>query len=160
MINYRKINKDESNELSEYHRMRHALWPAHEENDLREEMLKILKGNTFYKNELSWSTFVAEGEKGKLCGFIEITLYPKLDFAASMPIGFIEGWYVDEDIRMTGVGRKLVDEAIKRIAAQGCWEIASDVEEHNLISQEAHLRLGFQEAKREDNCIFYKKAIK
>jgi aminoglycoside 6'-N-acetyltransferase I len=159
MMNYRKINKDEDHELSEYHRMRHHLWPDHEENDLREEMMKILNGNTFYKNELSWTIFVAEREHGKFGGFIEITIYTKLDFVDSKPVGYIEGWYVDEDLRMSGVGSKLVDIAIKWTASQGCAEIASDVEEHNLISQEAHLKLGFKEAKKEEHCIFYKKTI-
>lgn len=41
----------------------------------------------------------------------------------------------------------------------GCTEIASDVEEDNLVSQRAHLNLGFQAVKEEDDCIFYKKVI-
>lgn len=160
MIRYRKIEKDNEIEVLEYHRMRFTLWPHHEENELYEEMGKILIGNTFYKNELSWTTFVAVREDGRLGGFIEITLYPKLDFSDSKPIGFIEGWYVDEDIRKMGVGRKLVNTAIKWIISQGCTEIASDVEVGNLISQEAHLCLGFKEVKIENECIFYKKSVK
>lgn len=159
MIYYRKINKDNIKELSEYHRMRHTLWPAHEINDLYDEMLKILSERTFYKNELSWTTFVAVREKGDLCGFIEITLYPELDFTTSKPVGFIEGWYVDEDLRKSGIGRGLVDAAIDFIRSQGCTEIASDVESDNLVSQAAHLRLGFKEAKRDVECVFYKKSI-
>ena len=159
MINYRKINNDDNKEISEYHRMRHTLWPKHEEHELYEEMLKILKGKTFYRNELSWTIFVALRENGKLGGFIEITLYPELDFTNSKPVGFIEGWYVDEDLRKIGVGRELANTAIKWVMAQGCTEIASDVEEDNLISQMAHIRLDFIETKKENGCIFFKKSV-
>lgn len=107
MINYRMINKADIKEISEYHRMRYILWPKHEEHELYEEMLKILNGRIFYRNELSWTIFVAARESGELGGFIEITLYPELDFTNSKPVGFIEGWYVDEDLRRTGVGREV-----------------------------------------------------
>jgi len=158
-MNYRELKKDSSGEIAEYHRMRFVLWSYHEEKELYNEMLKILDGKTFYKNELSWTTFVAERENGDLGGFIEITLYPELDFSDSKPIGFIEGWHVDKDLRMTGVGRKLVETASRWVRSQGCRDIASDVEEHNLISQEAHLKLGFKEVKRADGCVLYKKTV-
>ena len=159
VISYRKIETHDNKEICEYHRMRYVLWPYHEENELYEEMQKTLNGNTFYKNELSWTTFVAVRENGKLGGFIEITLYPELEFSDSKPIGYIEGWYVDEDLRKTGVGRELVNTAIKWIISQECTEIASDVEEYNLVSQTAHLKLGFREVKKENGCIFYKKSV-
>jgi aminoglycoside 6'-N-acetyltransferase I len=153
------INKEDNNEISEYHRMRHILWPRHEEDELYREMLKILDGKTFYKNELSWTTFVAVRDNGELGGFIEITLYPELDFTNSNPVGFIEGWYVDEDLWRTGVGRGLVNAAVGWVKSQGCTEIASDIEKDNLISQTAHKRLGFIEAKTDDECIFYKTSV-
>jgi aminoglycoside 6'-N-acetyltransferase I len=153
------IDKNNKEEILDYHKMRHTLWPDHEGDELYKEMEKILLGKTFYKDELSWTTFVAVCDCGALCGFIEITLYPELDFTDSKPTAFIEGWYVDAYFRELGVGKKLVDTAIKWIRTKGCTEIASDVEEDNLVSQRAHLNLGFQAVKEEKDCIFYKKSI-
>lgn len=154
-MNYRLIQKNE-NEINEYHRMRYTLWPDHDENELYNEMFKILEGKTFYKNELSWTVFVADRGNGKLGGFIEITIYPQLDYCESKPIGFIEGWYVDEDIRNIGVGRKLVEIAEKWLIRNNCTEIASDVEIDNKISQVAHQALGLVKYHEENGCIFYK----
>jgi aminoglycoside 6'-N-acetyltransferase I len=159
MHTYRMIDKNNKEEILDYHKMRYNLWPHHEEDELYREMEKILLGKNFYKDELSWTTFVAVCDCGTLCAFIEITLYPELDFTDSKPTAFIEGWYVDSDFRQLGVGKKLVDTAIEWSQGMGCTEIASDVEEDNLVSQRAHLNLGFQAVKEEEGCIFYKKSI-
>lgn len=98
-------------------------------------------------------------DNGALAGFIEITEYPELDFTQSKSVGFIEGWYVDEDLRGSGIGKHLVEMAITWLLTKGCTEIASDVEEHNTGSQMAHKCLGFLEAKREEGNVFYKKSI-
>lgn len=121
-------------------------------------MLQILEGKTFYKNELSWTIFVAVREDGSLGGFIEITIYPQLDFCESKPIGFIEGWYADEDIRNNGVGKSLVDIAQKWAVENECTEIASDVEIDNKGSQLAHMALGFIKYNEVNKCIFTKKS--
>ncbi|WP_041703702.1 GNAT family N-acetyltransferase [Lachnoclostridium phytofermentans] len=139
--------------------MRFSLWPHHNENELYNEMLQILEGKTFYKNELSWTVFVAVRENGSLGGFIEITIYPQLDLCDSKPIGYIEGWYVDEDLRNSGVGKRLVDIAQKWAVENECTEIASDVEVDNKVSQLAHQALGFNKYHEANECIFYKKSL-
>ncbi len=158
MIRYRMLKQNDE-EKKEYHRMRHALWPKHDEADLYEEMLKIVGGIPFYKNELSWTVFVAEREDGRLGGFIEITLYPSLAFCSTSPVAYIEGWYVDDDLRRCGVGKVLVKTAINWAAENGCTEIASDVELGNLVSQLAHQALGFREDHKDNVCIYYKRSI-
>lgn len=157
-LEFRIINKTDL-ELNEYHRMRHTLWPKHTEDDLFREMMMIIEGKTFYKNELSWTTFVVVRDNGKIGGFIEITQYSELDFCNSKPVGFIEGWYVDEDLRNQGVGMQLVETAENWLKINGCTEIASDVEEDNVISQKAHRALGFHESHKKDGCFFYKKPL-
>lgn len=157
-MQFRLINKSYA-EINEYHRMRYLLWSDHNEKELYIEMLQILEGKTFYKNELSWTVFVAVRENGSLGGFIEITIYPQLDFCDSKPIGYIEGWYVDEDIRNKGVGKSLVDIAQKWAVENKCTEIASDVEIINNGSQLAHQSLGFIKYHEENECIFYKKSL-
>lgn len=157
-MNYRIIDKI-GTEIKEYFRMRSALWPEYDEKELYNEMLLILKGETFYKNELSWTVFVAVRENGKLGGFIETAIYPELEHCDSKPIGFIEGWYVDEDLRKSGVGKKLVETAEKWALENNCTELASDVELDNIGSQRAHEAIGYTRYHIDDECIFYKKRL-
>ncbi|QUH28537.1 GNAT family N-acetyltransferase [Vallitalea guaymasensis] len=158
MLKYRKIEESEI-ENKEYHRMRYSLWPHHTEKELLDEMELILKGKNFYRNELSWTVFVVVRENGMLGGFIEITIYPELDFCDSKPVGYIEGLYIDEDLRMQGIGRNLVKVAEKWIKSKNCKEIASDVELENIISQKVHIALRFNKSHIKDECIFYKKFL-
>lgn len=155
MIQYRMIKKDDK-QIEEYHRMRHTLWPRHDEKDLYSEMLKILENIPFYKNELSWTVFAAVREDGSLGGFIEITVYPELHFCSTKPVAYIEGWYVDEDLRRRGVGKGLVETAKRWALENKCTEIASDVELHNQVSQLAHQALGFIRCNSDGGCIYYK----
>jgi aminoglycoside 6'-N-acetyltransferase I len=155
----RRINNNYEGEIKAYHRMRYTLWPDHNEKELYNEMLKVLAGKTFYKNELSWTVFVAVREDGSLGGFIEVTIYPQLEYCDSKPIGFIEGWYVDEDLRNLGIGTRLVEAAEKCAAENNCTELASDVEFHNKGSQLAHQALGFVEFNQDEGCIYYKKCL-
>jgi aminoglycoside 6'-N-acetyltransferase I len=146
-------------EREEYHRMRFALWPHHPEHDLRDEMHSILKGETFYRNELFWAVLVAVRDNGSLGGFLELSIYPKLEAYEESPIGYMEGWYVDEDLRGQGLGRRLVEAAESFLTGEGCQAIASDVEHANKGSQKAHVALGFVESHQDDECIYYYKKI-
>lgn len=139
--------------------MRYTLWPEDTELRLRDEMKKILIGNGFDNGELSWNVFVLERENGNLGAFVEITIYPELSFCKSNNIGYIEGWFVDEELRNKGVGKQLIDMAEKWLISQACTEIASDVEKDNFVSQKAHKALGFEETHEENGCFFYKKAL-
>ena len=44
--------------------------------------------------------FFAERPGGGLCGFLEASLRSRADGCDSTPVGYIEGWYVDEDVRV------------------------------------------------------------
>jgi aminoglycoside 6'-N-acetyltransferase I len=63
-------------------------------------------------------------------------------------VGFIEGWFVDEDLRRGGVGGELVRAAESWARAQGCSEMASDCHLENEVSRLAHLALGYAEHGR------------
>jgi len=67
------------------------------------------------------------------------------------PCAFVEGWWVDEDVRRTGVGRALI-EAVEGWARQrGFRELGSDALLDNTLSHTAHLALGFEERERTVN---------
>src|SRR5262249_39023821 len=75
---------------------------------------------------LPWKVLVAERPTGGLCGFVEASIRPFVDGCTTRPVGYVEGWFVDPDVRRQGVGRKLVTAAEEWAAGQGCVEMASD----------------------------------
>jgi aminoglycoside 6'-N-acetyltransferase I len=122
--------------------MRNALWPA---DDHAEEIAAYLRaGGT----PLLAIVFVAEREPHALAGFIELGLRAYAEGCESSPVPFIEGWYVDEDVRRSGVGGELVRMAEEWARGEGYREMASDVELANARSQEAHRALGYEQVER------------
>src|SRR5690606_23987061 len=92
---------------------------------------------------------VVDRGDGRLGGFIEASLRPIASGCRTSPVGYVEGWYVDEDLRRRGLGRALVDGAIDWAKRHGCREIASDYDFGNATSRAAHAALGFWPAARE-----------
>ncbi len=133
----------------EWVRMRTALWPDDEAGHAG-EVDAFFAAGTFRWSEsfLSWKVLVAERPAGGLCGFVEASIRPHVDGCATRPVGYVEGWYVDPDVRRQGVGRKLVEAAEGWAAGQGCREMASDAHLGNTVSHEAHKALGFVESQR------------
>ena len=134
----------------EWARMRCLLWP----DDTAEEHAKEVAA-FFGKKSFSWSeslpavaVFVAVRSSGGLCGFLEASIRPFADGCKTRPVGYIEGWFVDPDMRRQGIGRKLVTAAERWAVAQGCKEMASDAHLENTVSLAAHQALGFEESSR------------
>jgi aminoglycoside 6'-N-acetyltransferase I len=73
-----------------------------------------------------------------------------------MPIGFIEGWFVEADVRRRGIGRALVGVAEEWARRQGCKEMASDALVDNELSLLAHNRVGFEVA---NHCTDFRKTL-
>ena len=92
--------------------------------------------------------FVAERDKDGLGGFLEAGTRPYADGCDTSPVGYIEGWFVDEDLRQHGVGRALVEAAEGWARGLGLHEMASDAFIANEISLKAHLALGYKEKER------------
>lgn len=133
----------------EWLRMRLALWPDGSETEWQHEMEDILA-------DPQQPVFVAERPNGKLGGLLEVSLRKYADGCDSSPVGYLEGWYVDADLRRTGVGASLVRAAEDWARGQGCTEMGSDTEIENLVSLQAHLALGYEEAER---LIHFRKAL-
>ena len=121
--------------------MRALLWPGCSVHDHRIDADKILK-NT---EEI---LYVADRGDAALAGFIEARLRPYADGCDTSPVGFVEGWFVDADVRRRGVGANLISAAETWAISRGCLEIASDTELHNEVSRAAHARLGFDEVEQ------------
>jgi putative acetyltransferase len=134
---------------AEWMRMRIALWPDEGETEHAEEVRAFFATDTFRWPEslLSWKVFVADRPAGGLCGFVEASIRPHVDGCTTRPVGYVEGWYVDPDMRRQGVGRKLVEAAERWAVVQGCREMASDAHLLNTVSHESHKALGFMESE-------------
>jgi aminoglycoside 6'-N-acetyltransferase I len=135
---------------AEWLRMRRALWPKSSVEEHRAEMRAIRC------NLENAPVFVAVRDAGSLCGFLEASLRSSADGCSSRPVGYIEGWYVDPDMRQSGVGRVLIEMAEAWAILRGCTEMASDCAIDNRLSQEAHQALGYHEAER---LIHFRKSL-
>ena len=120
--------------------MRCALWPEGSREEHASELDDWLAAGN--------AVFVSPREEGGLQGFVEVSIRNYAEGCETNHVGYVEGWYVDEDRRKQGVGRTLIAAAEDWARAQGCTEMASDALLTNTISHQAHERLGYIEQER------------
>ena len=134
-----------------------ALWPRTSAREHARELELLLGGKAASVVTMPLIIFVAEAQDGRMAGFIEVDLRSHADGCdPSQPAGYIEGWYVAEDFRHRGVGKKLVGQAEQWARDHGCIEIASDALIDNDVSQRAHEALGYEVV---DRCVHYRKRL-
>jgi aminoglycoside 6'-N-acetyltransferase I len=134
-----------SDDYGEWRRMRTALWPSQTEADMAAWLARC-----------DTVVIVAERAPGSLCGFVEVGERTNADGCETSPVAYVEGWYVDADVRRQHIGARLIEAAESFARAHGYRELASDSNLHNIISQRAHLQLGFEEL---DRVVLYRKAL-
>ena len=140
MMAVRQIN---GSDHSEWLRMRGALWP-----DCSEAM-HSLEIKQYFDHADRTVVFVFEREGGGgLGGFLELTIRDRVDGSYSERVGYVEGWYVDPELRGLGIGRQLMASAEQWVISHGLTELASDTEIENEHSIDAHQALGFRETFR------------
>jgi len=129
-------------DLGEWLRLRQSLWDELAVDDHKDEMLGILESPD--------SQFVAVADigGGRLAGFLEASIRSHVEDCDTDQVGYLEGWFVDKTFRQLGMGSELVASAESWARQKGCTEMASDAEVNNLISQQAHGRLGYKETSR------------
>ena len=123
-------------------RLRTALWPECPD-DHPEDIAKYLVSTT----ERS-VCFIATVGDGSVVGFAEVGLRDYAEDCDTSPVGFLEGIFVDPDVRTSGVGRALVQAGEEWVRAQGCTEMASDRVLDNEPSGAFHEAIGFAETVR------------
>jgi aminoglycoside 6'-N-acetyltransferase I len=135
--------------------MREALWPTASAEEHAEELRQILEGKPPVTMPLI--ILVAETSDRLLAGFLEIDLRSHADGCnPSRPVGYVEGWFVAQNHRHNGIGRKLLTAAEDWARSQGCVEIASDTWIDNEVSQRVHEALGYEVV---DRCVHYRKTL-
>jgi aminoglycoside 6'-N-acetyltransferase I len=135
--------------------MRFELWPDQSLEQHRAELdAELDAGMT---GTLPRTILVSVAEDGSPTGFLEVGLRSHADGCdITQPVGFVEGWYVDQASRKRGVGGQLMRAAEEWSRARGCREMASDALIDNLESQSAHQALGFEVV---DRCVHYRKPL-
>jgi aminoglycoside 6'-N-acetyltransferase I len=132
---------------AEWTRLRAALRPEDPADGHAREVAAFLTGNLagWLAGLHAVAAFVADRPGGGLCGFLEASVRPMADGCTTHPVGYVEGWYVDPDVRRQGVGRALVEAAEAWAVSRGCREMASDAHLENAVSIAAHRALGFKD---------------
>jgi aminoglycoside 6'-N-acetyltransferase I len=131
------------------------LWPESSAAEHGEEVEKVLVSGAY--GSMPAAIFVSEVDKGELTGFLEVSLRSHADGCnPSAPVGFVEGWFVHESFRKSGVGRALMCSGEHWAGMQGCVEMASDTWIDEDLSQRAHLGVGFEIV---DRCVHFRKRI-
>jgi aminoglycoside 6'-N-acetyltransferase I len=136
-------------------RMRQALWPNSSAEEHARELTAILEGKA--PVTLPLILLVAETRDGRLAGFLEVDLRSHADGCDPVrPVGYVEGWYVEESHRKRGIGKKLLTAAENWARSQGCLEMASDTWIDNQVSQRVHETLGYEVV---DRCVHFRKNL-
>lgn len=135
------IRRAASADKSEWLRMRLLLWPFGTADSLSEHMDGLLA-------DPLTPVFVVARPAGGLGGFLEAGTRKYAEGSESSPVGYIEGWYVDEDLRGRGTGKALVQAAEDWARSEGLSEMGSDTWLDNEVSIQAHLKMGYEEAER------------
>jgi aminoglycoside 6'-N-acetyltransferase I len=131
------------------------LWPDGSE---QEHLAELVAGQSSPgQPQFPVVTLVSEDEPGALTGFLEVGLRSHADGCdVQRPVGFVEGWFVREEHRGKGIGKRLLHAAEEWARAQGCREMASDALIDNTSSERAHTALGFEIV---DRCIHFRKVL-
>ena len=122
-------------------RMRQCLWPDAPLEYLNYDLDEVL-------SDPDQAVFVATRADGSLVAFIEVSLREFAEGCETSPVGYIEAWFVDENIRGQKLGRELILTAENWARERGCTEMGSDTWLENEVSIQAHRKTGYDEVER------------
>jgi aminoglycoside 6'-N-acetyltransferase I len=148
-----KVHETQAGDGPELAIMMAALWP--DGSMLQHETEAAAMIRTRMNGTLPGTFFVAEALDRKLIGFIQVGLRSHADGCdMDTPVGFVEGWFVEEQWRGAGIGRILMMAAEEGARVRQCREMASDALLDNQPSLRAHSALGFEVVER---CVHFRK---
>jgi aminoglycoside 6'-N-acetyltransferase I len=145
-----RVRLREPRDDAEWLRMRRALWP----HDTKEAHQIDMAAWVARSDAV---VLVADRPDGQgLAGFAEVGTRLYADGCDTSPVAYLEGWYVDCDVRRQGIGAALVCAAEMWARERGYHELASDALLNAVESQRAHESLGFIEVER---AVRYRKSL-
>lgn len=137
-----KIRPATKADRAEWARLRRSLWPDCRGPRAALEMREQLS------DPKKFGVLVLARGAQKLGGFIELALRDGVDGAAREVTAYVEGWFVEPDLRGKNWGRKLIAAAERWAKARGMVELASDAELWNESAHASHQAVGFREVER------------
>ena len=144
------IRLAQSTDRAAWARMRTSLWDDLTDDQNQTEISRMLT------NELSTTYFVVDAADRPI-GFAEIFIRDYANGCTQQPVPFLEGIWIDDDYRRSGVGRALIDRITSDLTEQGYVELCSDILETNHQSHRAHENWGFEETER---VVYFRKGLK
>lgn len=135
-------------DADEYLRMRELLWPG-SKDEHRDEIDAYFRGES---RDVVVNFVLDRGDERapgpRLGGFLELNVRNYAEGSSQPRVPYVEGWFVDDDLRRRGAGRRLMEAAEGWAREHGFHELASDAELDNDVSIAAHGALGFEEVER------------
>jgi aminoglycoside 6'-N-acetyltransferase I len=128
-------------DAADWLRLRRALWPEEGPSSHADEIEQYFDG----KAHMPLEVLLAFDEGGRAIGFAELSIRPYAEDCLTDNVAYLEGWYVEPEVRRHGVGRELLIAAEQWARGRGCTEFGSDAVIDNQVSAAAHLALGFEE---------------
>ena len=136
-----EIRRATAADKPEWLRMRQLLWPEAPIEYLDWDLDEIL-------DDKKRAVFVASRADGGLVAFVEVSLRDFAEGCETSPVGYIEAWFVDENIRGQKLGREMIVTAENWAREKGCSEMGSDTWLENETSIQAHYKTGYYETGR------------
>ena len=127
---------------AEWLRMRKGLWPVLDAATHEREM------RDYAARPDDAAVFVVDRGNGLLGGFIELSTRDRIEVSFADPVAYVEGWFIDADLRRRGAGRLLMRRAEAWAREHGLRQLGSDTDLDNRKSIGAHRALGFRETIR------------
>lgn len=151
-VSIREARNDDEAEVAA---MMAALWPDGSVREYQAEAEGLI--STRMSGTLPATLFVAVQPDEGLAGFIQVGLRSHADGCETdKPVGFIEGWFVNQDARGVGIGRLLMQAAEQWARGKQCCEMASDALIDKPSSVRAHRAVGFEVV---DRCVHFRKRL-
>lgn len=136
-ITIRRVTQDDK---AEWFRMRKGIWPEAPDEFMSYDMDEILA------NEEYAVFFACVGETP--IGLTEVTIKDYAEGCETSPVGYLEGWFVQDEYRGKSVVGVMTRAAEEWARAKGVTEMASDTWLENESSIRAHVKLGYAEVER------------
>lgn len=137
-MDYFKARPDD---LEDVVMMAGMLWTDHDPEECRQHFSDIL-------NKQNCPVFLCQ-VNGKTVGFCEFSIrHEYVESTEARPVTYLEGVYVSEEYRLSGIGSGFIALGEQWATSMGCAQMASDCEIDNTGSLAFHLGCGFTEANR------------
>ena len=144
-----QIRKAQKTDFDSWAQMRFALWPVSPAGEHRQELDEFFGAQYFQ----AWMAL----KDDQYIGFAEASIRPYANGCDSRPVVFLEGIWIDPKFRRHGVGQMLVSQVENWARSLNIFEVGSDTELENLISQKSHAHWGFEETAR---VVYFRKKLK